>query len=403
MLPARFDDICSSDILRLIDEKTVERKTLEYKEKLSIATGDERAEFLYDISSFANASGGDIIFGISDERDDKGNTTGIPGKLRPLTLASAATECSRIESLIQTGIQPRIPVCQVKIIEIPEHGSIIAIRIGKSWISPHMVNLGNRSRFYTRNSTTGKYPLDVQQIGAAFALQRGLGERLRAWKADRIGKAIAGEGPISLEGSAILFHFVSVSVLADGEQSLPRIFEAQRLITKCRLLYMNAQETRYNADGLLMMTGATPNKRQSYLQIFRDGSLEYADTHMLDSANGISVPSKIFEQKIMETFASAVSLLRELEVAEPTFVTLTLTGMKGRTMALPEMDSMYRATSERFDRDVILCPDMLMQDLSQGPPYASILLPIVNAVWQAAGKEKTPYLLKHDGVWKSVE
>jgi hypothetical protein len=291
----------------------------------------------------------------------------------------------------------------VKIVEIPERGPVIVIRVGKSWIAPHMVNLGNRSRFYTRNSTTGKYPLDVQQIGAAFALQRGLGERLRSWKADRIGKAIAGEGPIPLEGSQILFHFVSASALTDGEQSLPRIFDIPTLEVKCRLLYMSAQTMRYNADGLLVLSNQTKNKRQSYLQIFRDGSLEYADTGMFDTANGISVPSQVFEQKIAETFTNAVWLLRELQVAEPIFVTLTLLGMKGRTMALPRNLQVYGFTTEPFDRDVILCPDMLMENLAEGPPYPSTLLPVVDAVWQAAGRDRTPYLHEREGVWKSKE
>jgi hypothetical protein len=31
MLPVRFEDITDADVLRLIDLKTVERKTLEYK------------------------------------------------------------------------------------------------------------------------------------------------------------------------------------------------------------------------------------------------------------------------------------------------------------------------------------------------------------------------------------
>jgi predicted HTH transcriptional regulator len=79
MLPDRFDDIGSADILRLVDDKTSERKRLEYKEKLTIDTLDQKAEFLADISSFANASGGNIIFGVSDERDENGNATGVPG------------------------------------------------------------------------------------------------------------------------------------------------------------------------------------------------------------------------------------------------------------------------------------------------------------------------------------
>jgi hypothetical protein len=44
MLPARLDDIGSADILRLVQEKASERKTLEYKEKLTIDTGDQRAQ-----------------------------------------------------------------------------------------------------------------------------------------------------------------------------------------------------------------------------------------------------------------------------------------------------------------------------------------------------------------------
>src|ERR1700722_12186415 len=136
MLPVRFDDISSDEILRLVEEKTSERKTLEYKEKLMIGTADERAEFLYDISSFANASGGDIIFGISDERDGTGVSTGPPSEIKPLSIANTAIECGRIENIIQTGIQPRLPVCQVKIVEIPERGPVIVIRVGKSWIAP---------------------------------------------------------------------------------------------------------------------------------------------------------------------------------------------------------------------------------------------------------------------------
>jgi hypothetical protein len=124
---------------------------------------------------------------------------------------------------------------------------------------------------------------------------------------------------------------------------------------------------------------------------------------MLDTANGISIPSQTFEQKIAETFANAVWLLRELEVAEPTFVSLTLLGMKGRRMALPHSHFNEGVTTEPFDRDVILCPDMLVENLAEGSPYRSTLLPIVDAVWQAAGRERTPYLDERNGVWKSKD
>jgi predicted HTH transcriptional regulator len=106
MFPVRFDDISSDDILKLVADKAAERKTLEYKQKLNIAYGDERAEFLSDISSFANVSGGDIIFGISDERDGTGNATGIPAEIKTLAIDSIPTELGKIEQLIQNGEIP---------------------------------------------------------------------------------------------------------------------------------------------------------------------------------------------------------------------------------------------------------------------------------------------------------
>jgi len=180
MLPIGFDDITSEDIMRLVTDKVSERKTLEFKKTLNIGNTEDKAEFLADVSSFANASGGDILFGISDEKGEDGNATGIPSEIVGLTVSNAGTECNRIEQLIQTGLQPRLPVVFVKASVIPERGIVIVIRVGKSWAAPHMVSYANRTRFFSRNSSSGKVLLDVHQIGAAFAEQRGIGERLRA-------------------------------------------------------------------------------------------------------------------------------------------------------------------------------------------------------------------------------
>jgi hypothetical protein len=190
VLPISFDDIGPTDIVRLIDYKTSERRTLEYKEKLSIGSIEEKAEFLADISSFANASGGDIIFGISDERES-GKATGIPGKIVSLQIGNPSSEQARIEQLVESGIEPRIPLVQVKTVSIPEISTVIIVRVGKSWIAPHMVSYSNRTRFFSR-SGTGKVQLDVQQIGAAFAQQRSLGPFR--------GRALFGDGPFSGTG-----------------------------------------------------------------------------------------------------------------------------------------------------------------------------------------------------------
>ena len=299
-------------------------------------------------------------------------------------------ELGRIENIIQSGIQPRLPDVHPKAVEIPGIGTVIVVRVGKSWLAPHMVNYANRTRFYSRNNTLGKFQLDVQQIGAAFASQRGMGERLRSWKADRISKAVAGEGPIRLEGPTVLFHFVSAAALTD-EQSLPRIFDTAKWGSAYRLIYTSVRSQRYNADGLLAISRKDSVQGQSYLQIFRNGSLEYGDSYVLNNLDMKIVPSQEFEIKLIETFGRSLSLLKHLEVAEPVFVSLTLMGVKGMVMALPQSAQDWDTKSSQFDRDVIVCPDMLAQNLEEGTPYPSTLRPIVDAIWQAAGREKTPY------------
>lgn len=300
MLPVRFDEITADDILRLVADKVAEHKTLEYKAILKINNTEDKAEFLSDISSFANASGGDILFGITDEREGT-SATGVPGDIVGLALANTASECNRIEQLIRDGVQPRLPVLLVKAIQIPEHGHILLIRVGKSWLAPHMVSYANRTRFFSRNSSTGKVQLDVQQIGAAFAQQRAVGERLRDWKADRISKAVSGNGPVQLTGSQLLFHFVPAAAIADDTVSLPRVFDTNALNNMRLLMCLSSQSRRYNADGLLFVSQKTTDNAQSYLQIFKDGALEYGDSYVFNSYGADSIASQIFEGKIVQS------------------------------------------------------------------------------------------------------
>lgn len=72
----------SSNLLDdLIRNDVSEDRDLDYKESLSDDKPDSHREFLYDASSFANASGGVLIFGITEKRDAAGHTTGEPDQI----------------------------------------------------------------------------------------------------------------------------------------------------------------------------------------------------------------------------------------------------------------------------------------------------------------------------------
>ena len=71
-----LDSLEESDLQTLLDNEVPEGKTIDYKEALSGNSDSDKKEFLYDISSFANTSGGHLIFGI---KEDGGVPTEICG------------------------------------------------------------------------------------------------------------------------------------------------------------------------------------------------------------------------------------------------------------------------------------------------------------------------------------
>jgi hypothetical protein len=98
--------------------------------------------------------------------------------------------------------------------------------------------------------------------------------------------------------------------------------------------------------------------------------LEYGDSNVLVSDNGL-IAGGYFEGKLACAFESALALLKRLQVDEPVFASLTLVGV---------------------NREIILCPDISIQNMAEKWPYQSSLMPIINSLWQAAGLEKSPYL-----------
>jgi predicted HTH transcriptional regulator len=113
MIQKPFDAIAKADIEALIADVINECKTLEYKQELPGTSAGERKEFLADVSSFANASGGDIIYGVKAAVDAGGKKTGAPESVEPITETTPDVAKLRVESIIRDGIGPRLRV-QIK-------------------------------------------------------------------------------------------------------------------------------------------------------------------------------------------------------------------------------------------------------------------------------------------------
>src|SRR3954451_17276289 len=69
MIEKPVQGISKDDIDALVADEVREGRTLDYKEKLPGNADKDKKEFLADVSSFANAGGGDMIFGVVEKRD----------------------------------------------------------------------------------------------------------------------------------------------------------------------------------------------------------------------------------------------------------------------------------------------------------------------------------------------
>ena len=214
MIGKEFDAIDKGDIEALVTNAVPEGRTIEYKEQLPRGSDEDSREFLADVSSFANAGGGDLIYGVRDKRDHDGKPTGTP-EVIGLAEINLDEQKTRLENLLRDCIDPRIPGVRIKHFDGFMSGPVIVLRVLKSWASPHMVKFKHSSRFFSRNSG-GKYKLDVREIRAAFLASESLSDKISAFRSDRVGKILTGETPKPLEpGPKFLLHLLPVVAFAE--------------------------------------------------------------------------------------------------------------------------------------------------------------------------------------------
>src|SRR5262249_51777932 len=145
---------------------------------------------------FANAIGGDLIYGVVEARED-GRSTGVPEAIDGLTGVNIDVEARRLEQMLRDGISPRLPSVRFKWVAGFPNGPALVIRVARSWAGPHMVTYQQHSRFYSRLSGN-KYPLDVFELRNAFLGSGSLRDRAREFRTERVGRLLAGETPVQL-------------------------------------------------------------------------------------------------------------------------------------------------------------------------------------------------------------
>lgn len=372
----QLDALSADDLQSLIDAGITEGRTIEFKQSVG-GTDRDKKEFLADVSSFANAAGGDLLVGVTEKAGVAVALTGIPADEADATIL-------RLENLIRDGLDPRIPGLHSRAIPVSADRAVIVIRVPRSFAAPHMVTLGGASRFYSRNSA-GKHQLDVGEIRAAFALSDAARTRLQNFRIERLAKITANETPIELSRPCRTVLHVIPLTAADNVTQIDAaavVADPQHF----RPLSGNGWDTRVNFDGALAYAPYRDESRAgSYTQLFRNGAIEGVESVMLRRENGASehpIPSLLLERTLIGALRLYLTLLGQFGIEGPYLIGLSLLDVRGQTMALSQGRHAYLETHP-IDRNDLVVPELLVEDPQQPP--ATILKPAIDAIWQAAG------------------
>jgi len=369
------------DLQALKDNSVPEGRTIEYKQSLPSNLDSDKKEFLADVSSFANASGGDLIYGIVADKK-----TGTPKSVEGLSIENIDQEISRLDNIIRNGIEPRIPSVSIQSIPLKNTKVALIIRVPKSWISPHRVTYKGRDKFYSRSSN-GKYPLDVAELRVAFNLSETITERIRNFRLDRISKILANETPVPFYDNAkIVLHLIPIVSFNPAQScDIDKIASQPRSMPP---IYSGGGNSRYNLDGFLIHSDDQERKSYSYVQLFRNGIIEAVEGLLLEPHEGqLIIPSVGYERELIKSFTKYLSVFKILSVEPPIFVFLTLLGVKGYSMAVS--DRFPFAKSHTIDRDILPSPEIIIE--SYDVNAAKELKPCFDSIWNACGFPRDLY------------
>jgi hypothetical protein len=374
-------DLMEADLLTLRENAIAEGKLIDYKLKIG-TTRDARKEFLKDASSFANTAGGHLLIGVQE------GPPGLPAAFPGLTDADIDAEKNRLENLLRDGIRPRLRGVEMHSVPIGDGSrAVLIVRVPRSLSQPHLVDFDGHWRFYARNSA-GAFPLDVEQLRAAFLSGDTEVQRTREFRTTRLGALMAGELPARLTSPDIL---VAHLVPASAWDPARRVDSGQLLRALNRRLHpIRAHGTthRHNLDGLLIYTPADDKGEiGAYLQLFTSGAVETAtsDPLSMERDGVLGLPAGAFERWLWETIPEYLRFLAaDLEVDFPVVLMVSLLGTEGARLIT--RNTFWIHEGHPIDRPNLLFPEIVIDDPET--PKAGYLGPLFDAAWNACGYAK---------------
>ncbi|MGA4005805.1 helix-turn-helix domain-containing protein [Ralstonia nicotianae] len=379
-IPTKLADTTQAHLDQLVTNQEQEGPHLDFKRELPVNwDAGAKHDFFADASAFANAGGGDLVYGIAEDNH------GLAASLVPLALNPDETAL-RLADLLLNGVEPRMPGVQVQPVAVEVEGVsgfVFVVRVPQSWGGPHRVR--SNYKFYVREGNR-KRELDIPEIRGLFLRSESQAQKVRDFRAERLGKILSGEAPCKLVAGPVWVLHVIPTQAALGVGSLdplPYLDFARRQIPS---LGGTGTHTRVNLDGALGLRNPTAEGlTHGYTQFFRNGFVEAV--YVISRPAGEDAQRSVLPGTAYENFAAQFLTRVRAELQHAGFhpevtVMMSLLGADRVELGFNRFNWNVDATQGRFDRTTVVLPDVLVPAEAEA---LSGLKPMFDLVWQAAG------------------
>lgn len=366
----------------LLDANAPETQTLEFKAQIPGRSDRDKAEFLKDVSAMANASGGTILYGISEIA---GAANGISGE----TIDDPDAEKRRLAQILESGIEPRLSGISLEVLKLAE-GDLLALNIPESFDGPHRFTANEKSKFVMRSGTHTS-ELNFEQLRSAFSRSSKRLEQIRGqWHRDLSLKS--GWKPL-ISGPVCIVRLSPV-ISADGRQVIDPKTASEHWAS---LIFENwwGGSHAFNYHGLVVYPeGAEPLK--GYAQVYRAGAITIYLTAGTNFNGQNIIVSKVIGNFILEAIQKSLAFLTKQGVRGGAILNVGLTELTGFSLAM---------SSGRYDNEfipsaqnVIELPEVWIEDIDAVEVIDPLLRPGFDLIWQSYGRRECPHF-DNDNKW----
>ena len=200
MLIKSLQDVILEDFDELCTSRAPENRFLEFKRDLPGLKDKDRFEFVKDVSAFANADGGDLIYGI-EEQDGSASAIAAIKDVSPDSIEL------RLRQILDAALEPRLDQLQIRCVPVSD-GLVVIVRVPSNAKGPFRVIQNSNSRFVIRDVNYVR-DMTFAEIRSAFSADREY--RSFVEKQQKVAVQTISEGatwrPL-LEGPALAFQII---------------------------------------------------------------------------------------------------------------------------------------------------------------------------------------------------